>query len=80
MDIKPALASGIQGIQTGLRGAQDHAAEIASVASFEGGVTSVAEPLLGLKLDLVQVQVSAKVIETVDQILASLLQDRRGDR
>lgn len=79
MEIKPALASGVQGIQTGIRSAQQNAAKIASSGSFEGGVESVTEPLLGLKLDLVQVQASAKVVETVDEILSSLLRDRRND-
>lgn len=74
MDIKPtALASGIQGIQRGLTGARENAHSIATAQ--QGSVAGLTEPLIGLKQNLVQIQASVEVVKTVDETLASLLED-----
>jgi hypothetical protein len=38
-------------------------------------VTDIAEPLIGLKQSLLQVQASVEVVKTVDEALAGLLED-----
>lgn len=73
--VNSILGTGISGIQRGLQGARENAQTIASADALEGKVTAsgLAEPLVGLKVNLQQVQASARVVETVDDILASLL-------
>lgn len=73
MDIKPtALGAGIQGIQRGLDSARENAHAVATAQ--QGSVTELADPLIGLKQALVQVQASAEVVETADELLSFLLQ------
>ena len=75
MDIRPsALGSALQGIQRGLNGARENAHNIATATS-SGSLNSITESVIGLKQNVVQVQASAKVVSTVDEILNSLLND-----
>jgi len=74
MPINPILNSGVQGVQAGLASARDNAERVARFGTTESGAElgGLAEPLIGLKQDLLQVQASAEVISTVDEILTSL--------
>ena len=77
MAVNSILATGVQGIQRGLSSAREHAQEVASFGTTnqEASVSGLAEPLIGLRQDLSQVQASAKVVSTVDELLNSLLED-----
>ncbi|MCK4743259.1 MAG: hypothetical protein KAT25_05525 [Sulfuriflexus sp.] len=77
MAINSVLSTGVQGIQRGLSGAREHAQQVASFGTTnqDASVSSLAEPLIGLRQDLAQVQASAKVVSTVDELLNSLLED-----
>ena len=87
MAVNPMLNSGSVGINNGLRSLDSVAAEVAefnegSVA--ESGQTAgpapatedVAQAMVDLKLYQRQVQASAQVIETADQVLGFLLDVR----
>ena len=77
MAINSILSTGVQGIQRGLSSAREHAQEVASFGTTnqEASVSGLTEPLIGLRQDLSQVQASAKVVSTVDELLNSLLDD-----
>ena len=81
MQIKPtqpgALASGIEGIQRGINKARENAHTIAT--SQGGSVNELTEPLIDLKLNLVQVQASAEVVKTVDELFASIARIRDNE-
>ncbi len=71
-----ALGSALQGIQTGLRNLDRDAAQIASAAQFTNeSAADLAEPLVNLTLDRLQVQLSAKVMKAVDQTIGTLLDE-----
>jgi len=77
MAVNSILSTGVQGIQRGLNSAREHAQEVASFGTTNQNpsITGLAEPLIGLRQDLSQVQASAKVVSTVDDLLTSLLRD-----
>ena len=77
MAINSILATGVQGIQRGLSSAREHAQEVASFGTTnqDPSASGLAEPLIGLRQDLAQVQASAEVVSTVDELLNSLLRD-----
>ena len=63
MAINSILATGIQGIQRGLSSARENAQQVASLgttSTSEPTLTGLAEPLIGLRQDLAQVQASAE--------------------
>ena len=69
-----ALNSGIVGIQRGFNSARGHAAQIASADTMKSdSPTDLADPLVGLIGDRLQVQASAKVVKAIDQMLGSLI-------
>lgn len=68
MSSLPALNSSLQGIQQGLHGLKKNASSIAG-----GDPGSVAEPLVGMIENRLQVQASAKVAQTVSDTLGTLL-------
>lgn len=76
--VNSILATGVQGVQRGLNDARENAQTIAS--NVTGSPIDLAEPLLSLKLNLVQVQASGKVVEVVDEILSSIteIRDNQG--
>ncbi|WP_455234081.1 hypothetical protein [Thiogranum longum] len=77
MKIDGALSHAITGIQRGLSSARDHAAQIASKETFENGSpTGMAEPLVGLRADQLQVQASTQVLKAVDDMLGSLFDQK----
>ena len=72
-----ALNSGITGIQRGFNSARGHAAQIASASAMRAdSPTDLADPLVGLISDRLQVQASAKVVKAIDQMLGSLIDIR----
>jgi len=80
--VNSILGSGIAGIQKGVQGVRENAQTIASadVLSGDAGAADLAAPLVDLKVNLHQVQASAQVIETVDEILISLIRATNNDR
>ena len=77
MKIDNALTQAITGIQRGLASARNHAEQIASADQFsDGNPVSLAEPLVGLIQDRLQVAASAEVLKTVDSMLGSLLDEK----
>jgi hypothetical protein len=76
MKIGGAITTAMTGIQRGLSSAQNNAARIASADQFNGDSPSgLAEPLIGLKQDSLQVQASTKVLKAVDEMIGSLFDD-----
>lgn len=80
--VNSILGTGISGIQRGLQGVRENAQTIASADTLEGSTNAadLAQALVGLKVNQQQVQASARVVETVDDILTSLLRstDNQG--
>jgi len=74
MQISSALSSALYGIQKGLTGMDKNAAKIASADAFNAqNPTAVAQPLVDMQSDRLQVEVSAKVMKTVDETIGTLL-------
>jgi hypothetical protein len=76
MKIGGAFNQAMLGVQRGLQGAQENAAKIASAGQMGGSPAGLVEPLVGLKLNELQVQASAEVIKAVDEMLGSLLDEK----
>jgi hypothetical protein len=68
----PALNAGIHGINQGLGNLHRDASAVAQAVGSNQN-SDVASSLVNVKLDTLQVQASTKVVETVDDILGSLL-------
>ena len=79
--VNSILGSGITGIQRGVSTIKEGASEIASADAARGDTSAPAltGSLIDLKVGLHQVQASALVIETVDQVLNAVIgaTDRR---
>lgn len=87
--VESVLSTGLEGIKSGIGNAQQAAQDIASLAttpevndstSSKGtasagpaSVVNLTESVLQLQSSETQVQASAKVVETADQILGALL-------
>jgi hypothetical protein len=77
MKIDGVFSQAMLGIQRGLSSARDHAAEIASASQFENdSPSSLVEPMLGLKLDKLQVQASTVVLKAYDEMIGSLFDEK----
>ena len=77
MKIDSALTHAINGIQRGLNSAQQHAARIADTGRFGAdNPSSLAQPLVGLQADRLQVQASTQVLKAVDDMIGSLFDNR----
>jgi hypothetical protein len=77
MKIDGVLSQAMLGIQRGLNSARGHAAEIASAGQFNSDSPSdLVEPMLGLKLDKLQVQASTQVLKTYDEMIGSLFDEK----
>jgi flagellar hook-associated protein FlgK len=72
MSISGVLQTGIQGIQSGVQGMERAASEIARV-STDSGVNDIIEPVMDLKLYELSVKASAKVVQTADEVLGTLM-------
>lgn len=69
-----ALNNGMAGIQRGMAMADKSAAKIASAEnSASGNPADVAEPLVDLMIARLQVEASAKVVETVSETIGSII-------
>lgn len=87
ISVNSSFSTGIYGMQLASQGMQQSAQQIASagVQSNDGGAainaaitgnTNTAEPIINLKTDLRLFTASAKVVETTDDMLGSLLDVR----
>lgn len=74
-----ALNTGINGINQGLGNMRRDASAIAQAVNNSMGDNAATQPtevtsaLVNLKLDTLQIQTSTKVVETVNEIIGSLL-------
>ena len=68
----------LQGINRGLEGMRKNASEIASADQLNktGQETDLVGALVGLQQNKIQVQASAKVVSTVDEVIGTLLDTR----
>ena len=84
MAVNPMLASGVNGIQNNMRGLEQTAQEIAELnldQPTQDGMqgtrldnpADVAEVIVDLKIYQRQVQASAKVVQTADEVMGFLL-------
>lgn len=63
------------GIQQGLDGLNKNASQLASKEAMEGKA-DITTPVVEMKMNKYQVLASGKVIETVDEIVGSLLNEK----
>lgn len=69
-----ALQSGLQGIHKGLAGLERNAANIASVKQFTSdGPEELVGSLIGLKVNRLQIEMSAQVVKVADETIGTLL-------
>lgn len=75
MAVNSVLQTGVQGIQSSVKGMQDAAQKIAQTGTVDGpqSANEIVEPLVDLKLYEVSAQASAKVVQTADKMLGTLL-------
>ena len=74
MLIGSALGNALHGIQKGLTGMDKNAAKIASAEAFNSQDPAVvAQPLVDMQNNRLQVEVSAKIMKTVDATIGSLI-------
>ena len=74
MQITSAMSNALQGIQKGLAGIDKNAAQIASADNFNSpNPVNSAQALVELQNNRMQVEVSAKVMKSVDEAIGSLL-------
>jgi hypothetical protein len=77
MKIDSVFSQAMLGMQRGLSSARDHAAEIASAGQLDSdSPSSLVEPLVGLKLDKLQVQASTQVLKAYDEMIGSLFDEK----
>jgi hypothetical protein len=70
----PALNAGISGIQLGLNHMRRDASAVAHAVNPDSAqTTNVTSALVNLKADSLQVQASSRVVETVHDLIGSLL-------
>lgn len=75
MAVNSVLQTGVQGVQSSVRGIQDAAQKISQTGTPQGPqtATDIVEPLVDLKLYEVSAQANAKVVQTADRMLGTLL-------
>ena len=74
MQITSALGNALSGIQKGLTGIDKNAAQIASADAFNSqNPADFAQPLVELQSNRLQVELSAKVMKSVDETIGTLL-------
>lgn len=78
MGVLSIQSSAVQGIQRGLEGMRKSAAEIASADQLNhaGKETDLIGSLVDLQQSKVQVQASAKVVSTLDEVVGTLIDTR----
>ncbi len=74
MDINSAMSTAVTGIKRGMRSVETQAANIASAKTFSHPPEKdVTEPLVYMIEGKNQVEASAKVVRTADEMLGSVL-------
>ncbi len=78
MGVLSVQNSALQGIQRGLDGMRQNAAEIASADQLNqaGQETDLVGALVGMTENKVQVQASAKVVSALDEVVGTLIDTR----
>ncbi|MDH5471780.1 MAG: hypothetical protein OEY61_02910 [Gammaproteobacteria bacterium] len=78
MGVLSIQSSAVQGIQRGLDGIRQNAADIASEEQLNsaGKETDLVGSMVGLKQNQVQVQASAKVVSALDEVLGTIINTR----
>jgi len=78
----PALDSGLQSIQRGTNGLKKNAHDIANAKNGAAtdnsptraaGVSDVTEPLIDMKMNKLQVEIGAKVVQASSDMMGSLI-------
>lgn len=72
MQITSALGNALHGIQKGLTGMDKNAAKIAGAFNAHNP-TDIAQPLVDMQSNRLQVESSAKVMKTIDETIGSLI-------
>lgn len=76
MEVNAAYNNGLLGIQRGMQGLDRNAAEIAGAAGDQSGPTQdVVDPLVESKSHQAQAEASAKVVQTADETLGTILDE-----
>ena len=74
MQITSALGNALYGIKKGLTDMDKNAAKVASTDTFNSqNPTDIAQPLVDIQNNRLQVEASAKVMKTVDETIGSLI-------
>lgn len=73
MEVNSAFSNAVSGIQRGMEGLARNSDEIVKATTGEGG--DIIKPLVESRLNLLQVEASAKVVRAVDDTLGSLLDE-----
>ncbi|MCW9014427.1 MAG: hypothetical protein OQL06_11635 [Gammaproteobacteria bacterium] len=78
MGVLSVQSSAVQGIQRGLDGMRQNAADIASADQLNqaGQDTDLVGSLVGLEENKVQVQASAKVVSALDEVVGTIIDIR----
>ena len=74
----PAFDSGLQSIQKGMNGLNKNAHETANAksgatTSGNPGINDITEPLIDMKMNKLQVEMGAKVIQASSDMMGSLI-------
>lgn len=74
MQITSALGNALYGIKKGLTDMNKNAAKVASADAFNSqNPMDIAQPLVDIQNNRLQVEASAKVMKTVDETIGSLI-------
>ena len=75
MSTVSAMNLGVQGINKGMNGLRQNAQQIASanIPEQASGINDVTDPLVDMKLNKLEVEMSAKVVQTASDMIGTLL-------
>lgn len=74
MEITNAMGTAVNGVKRGLEDMERNAAEVAQAS--KGGGADMAAPLVKSKLSQQQVETNVAMIETMDEVLGTLLDEK----
>ena len=76
MMMSGAIQSGMRGIQNGMEGLRANASELASARQMDGSAErDISQPLVEQVQNVQQVEASAKVLHTTDEMLGRLINE-----
>lgn len=76
MLISGANQAGMRGIQNGMEGLRENAAELASARQMDGSAArDISKPLVEQTQNVQQVEASAKVLSASDEMIGRLIDD-----